>query len=251
MVDLLNHPLIAARYFYPTRVAPSSRLDVEVDGAVLSCGWHPVDDDAPTLVFFHGNGETVASWQGIINRPINAMGWNLLLAEYRGYGASTGKPLLGQLLDDVPAIIEAAGSPEQLVVMGRSVGSLFAAEAVKQFPQLAGLILESGIADSLERVEMRVTREELGGTAEEFEAMRARLDQRPKLAGYSGPTLVLHTRGDDLVPVSHGQRLAEWAGGPTTLRVFDEGDHNTLLWANLDEYFETLAAFLASVREAR
>ena len=248
MADLLNHPLIAERYFYPTRVTPSSRLDIEVEGAVLSCGWHPVGDDSPTLVFFHGNGETVASWQGIINRPINALGWNLLLAEYRGYGASTGRPHLGELYDDVPAIIRAAGDPERTVVMGRSVGSLFAADAVKEFPNLAGLIMESGIADSMERVEMRVTRDELGGTDDEFRAMQARLDQRPKLAGYTGPTLVMHAKHDNLVPVSHGERLAAWAGGPTTLRIFDEGDHNTIMWENLEEYFDALAEFLAPLR---
>lgn len=37
----------------------------------------------------------------------------------QGYGGSTAEPLLGLLLDDVTAIIEAAVPPERVVVMGR------------------------------------------------------------------------------------------------------------------------------------
>jgi len=48
--------------------------------------------------------------------------------------------------------------------------------------------------------------------------------------------------------VSHAERLAAWAGGPVTLRIFEEGDHNSILAANADEYLEAVAAFLAGVR---
>ncbi|MDO5500120.1 MAG: alpha/beta fold hydrolase, partial [Propionibacteriaceae bacterium] len=142
MTDLLNHSLIAERYFFPGGRAPSSRLDVAVDGATLACGVHRVDPAGCTVVFFHGNGEVVADWQGDLDAMVNEMGWDLFLAEYRGYGGSTGEPLLGRLLDDVGAVIAAAGPPEKLVVMGRSVGSFFALEAVRRFPTIAGLILE-------------------------------------------------------------------------------------------------------------
>ena len=50
--DLLNHPLIAERYFFPggPAPAPASRLDVAVDGAVLACGVHRVNPDGFTVV---------------------------------------------------------------------------------------------------------------------------------------------------------------------------------------------------------
>ena len=104
---------------------------------MLACGIHRVDLDGFTVVHLHGNGEVVADWQGVLDRAINGMGWDLLLAEYRGYGGSTGEPLLGRMLDDVGAVIAAAGLPEKLVVMGPSVGCFFTLEAVSRFPTIA------------------------------------------------------------------------------------------------------------------
>lgn len=251
MEDLSNHPLIASRYFFPGGHAPASALEVPVDGAALACGVHRVDPEGFTVVFFHGNGETVADWQGVLDKIVNGMGWDLFLAEYRGYGGSTGEPLLGRMLEDVGAVIAAAGPPEKLVVMGRSVGSFFALEAVRQFPAIAGLVLESAIADPMERVLLRVTPQELGGSRADVVALEKRLDHRAKIAGYHGPTLILHTRFDGLVDVSHAQRLREWAGGDVTLRVFDSGDHNSILWRNTQDYLSELSGLLARARTAR
>ncbi|WP_432558187.1 alpha/beta hydrolase family protein [Granulicoccus sp. GXG6511] len=248
MADLINHPLIAERYFFPGGRAPTSRLDVNVDDAVLACGVHRVDPDGFTVVFFHGNGEVVADWQGTLDKILGMLGWDLLLAEYRGYGGSTGQPLLGAMLDDVGAIIDAAGPPEKVVVMGRSVGSFFALEAVSRFPKIAGLILESAIADPLERLLLRVSPEELGGSPEEIEAMQSRVDHQAKIGGYRGPTLILHTRVDGLVDVSHAQRLKQWAGGDARLRIFDNGNHNSILWENTNAYIDEIAALLARSR---
>ncbi|MDO5734945.1 MAG: alpha/beta hydrolase [Propionibacteriaceae bacterium] len=248
MDDLLNNPLISSRYFFPGGRPPVSQLTVPVAGAMLACAVHRVDPNGFTVVHFHGNGEVVADWQGLWDRVINKLGWDLLLAEYRGYGGSTGEPLLGLMLDDVAAVIEAAGPPEKVVVMGRSVGSFFALEAVERYPSIAGLILESAIADPLERLLLRVTPAEIGATADDWQAMGQRLDHQRKISNYSGPTLLLHTRVDGLVDVSHAQRLKRWAGGPSTLRVFESGNHNSILGENWDEYLRLVADFLLSVR---
>lgn len=250
MIDLLNHPLIASRYFFPGGRPPKSRLDVDVEGAVLACGIHRVDPDGYTVVHFHGNGEVVADWQGVLDPRINAMGSDLLLAEYRGYGGSTGAPMLGSMLDDVSAIIRAAGPPEKLVVMGRSVGSFFALEAVKLFPTISGLILESGIADPLERILLRVHPRELGVSPDDFAALTQRLDHHSKIANYTGPCLIMHTRHDQMVDVSHARRLAHWAGGEVSLRIFADGDHNTILWRNTEDYFDEVEGLLATVRSS-
>lgn len=247
---MLNHPLIASRYFFPGGRAPASELTVPVAGATLACSVHRVDPEGFTVVHFHGNGEVVADWQGLWDQVINSLGWDLLLAEYRGYGGSTGEPQLGLMLDDVAAVIEAAGPPEKVVVMGRSVGSFFALEAVRRFPSIAGLILESAIADPLERLLLRVTPAEMDASADDWRVLGQRLDHRTKMSGYTGPSLLLHTRFDDLVDVSHAQRLARWAGGPSTLRVFESGDHNSILGENWDEYLALVAEFLDRVRSS-
>ncbi|HET8542036.1 MAG TPA: alpha/beta hydrolase [Anaeromyxobacter sp.] len=247
---LLDHPLVAERYFFPRPAPVPSPLWVDAGDARLACALHPTDAPDPlTIVHFHGNGEVVADWLegGFPEAVASALGCNLFLAEYRGYGMSTGEPRLGRMLDDVEAIVRAAGAPPgRLVLFGRSVGSIFALEGAARFPTVAGLVLESGIADVLERLLLRLEPAELGATADELAAaVAARLDHRAKLAAYPGPVLVMHARHDGLVPASHGERLAAWAAGPAILKLFDRGDHNSILAANARAYLEALAELVA------
>src|SRR5512138_2656151 len=247
---LLDHPLVAARYFFPRRAFVPDPLWVEAADARLACGLRRTDAPDPlTVVHFHGNGEVVADWleDGLADAITGRLGCDLLLAEYRGYGLSTGAPRLGTMLDDVGAIVRAAGvPPERIVLFGRSVGSIFAIEAAARFPRAAGLVLESGIADVLERLLLRVEPRELGATEDALAAaVAARLDHRAKLAAYPGPVLVMHAREDGLVPASHGERLAAWAAGPVILKLFDAGDHNSILGVNWRAYLSALAELVA------
>lgn len=124
---------------------------------MLACSFHPATADAPTVILFHGNGEVVCDYLGGFANWFAWLGWNLLLAEYRGYGMSTGEPQLGRMLDDVVHVVQATRTlPERIGALGRSVGSIFALEAAARFPSLAGVILESGVADPLERLLLRL-----------------------------------------------------------------------------------------------
>jgi pimeloyl-ACP methyl ester carboxylesterase len=247
--SVLDHPIISQRYFFPRGDRFADPLLVEVDGGRLACALREARPGAPLVVHFHGNGEVVGDWLEGFPEWLASLGWSVLLSEYRGYGMSTGQPLLGAMLDDVERVVAASGvPPERIVFFGRSVGSLFAVHAVERFPRAAGLVLESGIADVLERVLLRASPRELGVTAEALEAaVRERLDQRRKLAAYRGPLLVLHSRFDGLVDVAHGEALAAAAGGPVTLRIFDRGDHNSILAENGDAYRRAVAEFLGGI----
>lgn len=153
------------------------------------------------------------------------------------------------MLADVEATIVALQRPpEELIIFGRSVGAIFALEAVRLFPQVAGLVIESGIADVRERLLLRVHPEELGVSLAEFDAIVAvNLNHQNKMAAYPGPVLVMHTRNDGLVSVQHAQKLYDWAPGRKELKIFAEGDHNDILFANAQDYFSTLYRFITSL----
>ncbi len=249
-LDLLNHHLISERYFFPRRGALVDPFWVDCGDARLACAYHEIDPAAKTLVHFHGNGEIVDDWQGHFVTLIHQLGCNCMLAELRGYGLSSGEPQLGKMLQDVVPTIEAIGKPaSELIFFGRSVGSIFAIEAAARFPDAAGLVIESGVADVLERLLLRVAPEELGVEAEQLAAAVAEhLNHRQKLSGYKGPLLVMHTENDGLVDVSHGQRLYDWAVGEKTLKIFPRGDHNSIVIANAREYFGLLGQFIAALQ---
>ena len=246
MDDLLNHPLIGGRYFFPQMGNLADPLWIDCDDAKLACSYHELDPQAKTLVHFHGNGEIVDDYLGSFVKQVLACGCNCLLVEYRGYGRSTGYAELGRMLKDVGIVIESLGrDPQSLIFFGRSVGSLFALEAARLYPQAAGLILESGIADVLERLLLRVEPVELGLSSQEFSsAIQQRFDHRQVLADFSGALLVMHSRHDGLVEVEHGEQLYAWGGEPKTLKIFPIGDHNSILFANFEEYFVQIKCFV-------
>jgi hypothetical protein len=252
MTLFLDHPLVASRYFFPQPCRFADPFFVDCEDARLGCFLRCNHPGAPIIVHFHGNGETVADYLPEFANEIDAMGFNLLLTEYRGYGMSTGEPFLGRMLDDVEHVVRAVGlPPRQFIFFGRSVGSLFAIHAVSRFPEAGGLIIESGIADLLERLLLRVHPAELGVTVAEIEEeIGRRLNHRRTLSAYGGPLLVMHTRCDGLIDVSHAERLAAWAEGPVTLKIFERGDHNSIFEINRREYYEVIFQFMAEIRRA-
>jgi pimeloyl-ACP methyl ester carboxylesterase len=241
----LDHPLIAERYFFPRRDAPPDVIEVPAGDIRLACWRRVTDPDAPTLVHFHGNGEVIADYVPEMADAFSELGVNPFFAEYRGYGASTGVPRMLAMLDDVDAIFEAVGGG-RMVVYGRSVGSIYAIELVHRHPEIAALVLESGIADPLERILLRVQPSEVGSTLEEMEqSAREHLNHRAKLEGYPNPVLVLHAEHDHLVPLDNAERLAAWSSGD--LRVFPRGDHNTILAYNSASILEAVGSLIASL----
>ena len=135
----LDHPILTGRYFYPWPNRFEEPFFVEGNGFRLGCRYRRVHDDAPTIIHFHGNGETVADYLGEFEERIAGLGANLLLAEYRGYGMSSGVPALAAMLDDVELIVRACGlPPERVIFFGRSLGSLYALHGAALFPGRPG-----------------------------------------------------------------------------------------------------------------
>lgn len=250
--SILDHPLLSARYFYPWPNRFDEPFMVAGEGYRLGCRYRRVAPELPTIIHFHGNGESVQDYLGEFEERIASLGANLFLAEYRGYGMSSGEPALAEMLADVPLLVAAAGvPPERLIFFGRSLGSLYAVHAAALYPRAGGLIVESGLADPLERILVRVEPQQLGATAEELRREVTRLfDQRAKIGAFRGRVLIMHTRRDDLVGVSHGERLYSWANEPKELLLFERGDHNTILPANEEAYFAAVGRLVTAIQGA-
>jgi hypothetical protein len=241
----LDHPVLSERYFYPWPNRFEEPFYVEGKGGRLGCRYDRGFPAGLTVVHFHGNGETVGDYLGDFSGRMKLLGVNLLLAEYRGYGMSEGVPALAAMLEDIPPIVAAIGvDPARLIFFGRSLGSLYAVHAASLYPQAAGLVLESAIADPLERILERVEPWQVGVSPERLRAEVERvLNQREKLAAFSGRTLVMHTLNDDLVDVSHAERLYSWVSHPKELVIFDRGNHNNIMEINRESYFAHLEKF--------
>lgn len=246
-MSLLNHRIISERYFFPRKTRPTNATLVPFsDGSGnLACWQSDSSSNRPILIHFHGNGEIVSDWMHGFPERISAFGLDVFLAEYRGYGGSDGSPTLEDMLDDVKEIAKAVDrSPSEVIVFGRSVGSIFAIEWIRRFPETKGLILESGIHDVYERLRLRMRPSELGCSELEFvQTVQNRMNHQKVLSEYAGKSLILHAENDHLVHKSHAERNAE-AAQNASLVLFPQGDHNSILYYNQDEYFRQIGEFL-------
>jgi alpha-beta hydrolase superfamily lysophospholipase len=245
--SILDHPAVSGRYLFPQPRKVHQPFIVPVDGAELACYQHIINPDALTLVHFHGNGEAVADYVPDVAEDFAALGLNCLLVEYRQYGGSTGDAKLVAMLGDGAAAVAAAGLvPEGVVAFGRSIGSLYAIELVNRLPQIAGLIIESGIADPGERFLTYADLSAAGiGEREVVEETKRHFNHKKKLAGYRGPLLIMHTENDGLIDISHAERNYAWAASPQKrLLRLPRGNHNSIMGLNRPDYFKAIAAFI-------
>jgi len=248
--NILDDSAISGQYLFPQPRFVAEPFTVKVDNVELACYRRSVDPAAMTIVYFHGNGEAVADYVPDMADAFSQLGLNSLFVEYREYGASTGKAQLHAMLGDGAAALEAAGvEPEMAIALGRSIGSLYAIELAQREPTLAGLIIESGIADPAERFLTYADLSAAGFSASEVHAeVEKHFNHREKLSGYQGPCLILHTENDGLIDISHAERNFQWAATTQKELVrFPNGNHNTILGVNWSEYMSAIKRFVESI----
>lgn len=244
---LLDHPSVSARAFYPRRTHLEPNLVVDVGDAALACHLHRLHPRAGMVIHFHGNGELAAEYSADHADLFVDLGLNVCFAEYRGYGRSSGRPALAAMRGDGERVMRALDcDPRRTVAFGRSLGSLYAVELAARVPELAGIVIESGIATLPRRWLEPEGWSELGGCGEQLAAeAAATFDQQRKLAGFRGAVLVLHAAGDHLLDRTHAERLHAWSGSAAKrLVVFPAGDHNTIFQANHAAYVRELSTYL-------
>jgi len=141
-VSALDRPEVLKCLFYPRQEpvlsVPPGAADIFItveEGVRLAARIYPADSAEPHILFFHGNGEIVSDYDNI--GPVyNSYGISFLVVDYRGYGQSTGSPTASNLVSDshtifrdVSAWLKEHKRTGQLIIMGRSLGSVPALES--------------------------------------------------------------------------------------------------------------------------
>ena len=246
---LLNSNKVSNKYFYPSYSSFENPYYVESGNNQLACYYHKIKNPKKTIIHFHGNGEVVSDYLDLFAGQIETLGCSILFAEYRGYGLSTGdSPTLVGMLEDVEKIIQSIDvPPQEIVLFGRSVGSIYALHGASLFPNVAGLVIESGIADVVSRV-LRLIRKPKTVEKEQMkEEGKIYFNHEKKMKTFQGQTLVMHTLYDSLVHASNARRLYDWANEPKKLKLFLQGDHNDIFFVNEEEYFKVLEEFIDGI----
>jgi hypothetical protein len=251
----IDHPNILSMVFHPRRDPGPPRHDDAVqdhffpmeDGATIGARFYVSGHRDPLLLFFHGNGEIASDYDDIAGL-FTGRGMNLLVADYRGYGGSTGTPTLTGMMRDAREVfrcarqmLNAGGFHGPLWVMGRSLGSASAiAVARNESEALAGLIVESGFADTVGLL-LRVGIPLQGISIPESWA-KFNLESIPNVRI---PTLIIHGEWDQIIPVTDGEALYRRSGAVRKeMLVIPQAGHNDLLWVGMEKYMGTVARFV-------
>ena len=246
--SMLDRPVISMNSLYPRpnwSVTPEGASDhiIQVEeGVALSSRFFPVGREAPTVLFFYGNGETATDYNNIA--PLyNQTGVNFFVADYRGYGCSGGLPTFSSMLADagkvlsyVEELLETGGYIKDLYVMGRSMGRHSAFElATVHGQRLKGVIIESG-------------RPNLGNFTYGLEpsvATSMEADYEGKASSITIPALVIHGELDTLAPVQDATRMFDsFLSANKHMLVVPGAGHNDLLYRGLQEYFPAIHDFV-------
>jgi fermentation-respiration switch protein FrsA (DUF1100 family) len=213
------------------------------DGVRLHGWWVPAEGARWTLLHLHGNAGNIGHRLELL-RLLHDLGANVLLFDYRGYGRSEGKPSEDGLQQDAAAawrwLTQDRGiAPGAIVVHGQSMGGPFAAGLAAR-EQPAALVLEStftSVPDMAAQLYPWLPARRLA---------RLRLDTRAALAGVRCPVLVIHSRGDEIIPYAQGEALFAAAPEPKTL-VTIGGSHNDGFWVSREAYLTGFRQLLAAV----
>jgi fermentation-respiration switch protein FrsA (DUF1100 family) len=214
------------------------------DGEHLRAWLLPNPTARALVVYFHGNGGNLSVWLPIL-AGLQRQGFTVAAIDYRGYGASTGRPSERGLYHDVEATLEwtarivQAGRP--IVYWGRSLGTTMAAyAATKRRPD--GLILESGFASAraLHRASPPLAL---------LSIFSSYCFPTAEYAGRAGcPVLVIHGDADGVIPFANGRELHATLPEPKRFLTIPGGDHNDVAPPDPRSYWTAVHEFVASLR---
>jgi uncharacterized protein len=238
---------IQRQIIYP---APADALRPSVPGGVLHeiPGPHriayalhiPAEGDAPTLVHFHGNGETLAD-QTDLAAALHRGGLGVFAVEYPGYGLARGaQPTEATLYEDATVTIQylrdtLGVSRERTVLQGQSLGTAVAVEMARQGlgARLVLIAPFTSMTDMVRRVAPVLPAALI---------VDDRYDSLAKAPGISLPVFVIHGTADEVIPVSMGKRLAE-TFPDARLDLVPGAHHNDLFVVDGRRILEQIVAF--------
>lgn len=235
--------------FFPSRllkIIPSSLPIEEVfietsDGEQLHAWWMQTNEGENTVLFFHGNAGNISDRKFQLE-VFHKLGLNALIFDYRGYGKSTGKVLVEEdvYIDGRAAldflVSEKEISLDNIILWGKSLGGGIAVD-LAQNKSIRAVILESTFysVKFLAKEKYRFLPVNI--------LLRYKFESYKKIVNVSRPILIIHSRDDEMIPFSHGEKLYDLANMPKRMMVLS-GSHNSAAMKERDEYVVVVRDFL-------
>ena len=232
-----------AIYANPDEIGLSyEAVSFEASDEVGLVGWFvPAEQSRGVVLFCHGNAGNISHRLESI-QAFNRLGLDTFIFDYRGYGRSEGRTTERGTYRDAEAawryLVEGRQvDPSQMVIFGRSLGGTIAAWLVQERPPKA-LILESTFTSVPDMA------------AQLYPYLPVRLMSRFNYSAIDYvrrvdcPVLIVHSRDDEMIPFSHGQKLFDAANEPKQFLEI-RGTHNEGFIVSAQRYQDGLDSFIS------
>jgi len=259
--SFIDHPAVSSVVFYPRKMPLPAKLssnikvlNLNISKKIIIGGFLYLNESSlPTILLFHGNGEIAADYEYFLDFFFDC-GVNLAVVDFRGYGFSSGEPIYSSLISDALPIynefykwLNDHGLKDSLFLLGRSLGSVCAAEIGAYNPQsLHGIIFESGFA-SMYNMMTRLFR--VSGPDITPEGLRE-YSNDTRIRKFQKPVLVIHGTEDWIIPSSEGKLIYEnIPDGVEKELVLIEGAGHNNIFSFKEEYITPLKQFIENNKD--
>ena len=211
------------------------------DGQKLHAWWMPVDTNAYTVLFFHGNAGNISRGEKRM-RLFREMGFNALAIDYRGFGISTGSiKKENDIYEDARASYEFllknhSISEDKVIIWGWSMGGAVAVN-LAQHKKCHALVMESTFY-CLEAVANKTF-----WFIPNHLLLKYQFLSYEKLSNIEVPVLFVHSKTDETVPYENGIKLYEKFGGKKKF-IETSGDHNHGIFDLQEKFIPEALPFL-------
>ena len=242
-----QHAFPGARFNYrePPQIPQSDVVWMTArdnDGDWIAGIFAPGDPGNETCVIhFYGNDENLRLSEYMINN-LRAHGVSALIFDYRGYGASRGRPKESAFYADATLIYDWVRDTHpdlKIVASGWSVGSAVATY-LAQKREVHGLILYSPPTNLVECVSHIIPKDQIFIE----EAMPFQFDTQEKIRRVTCPIMIVHGQQDPEVPFSMSEQLEKAIRSPLTRYDLPTAGHQDLFTTGGKDLWHAVYSFL-------
>ncbi len=223
----------AAQAVDPANMFPGAEdLKLPVDGATFAHAWWIPSEGrtAQTLLYFHGNGYSLEDELREEAGVLHQNRANLLLVDYRGYGASTP---IATTAETTAADARAAFhyltdqrhiAPSDIWIVGRSIGAAVAVRLATETPNAGGLVLLTPTTNTADVEPYRKLIRPMVwlGLTKEFDSLA-------RMPLVHIPVTIVAGSLDTIAPPWMAEKLFDAANYPKTIKVINGAGHNDIL----------------------
>lgn len=261
--------------FHPRRVVIHSSIlakTCSVDGVIeinetISLGYrfYYTNKEAPVMIKFSGNAEVIGDMDSMysevfVQRKESEV--SVLSIDYRGFGWSSGTPMLTKLCSDaeviftqLPNIFKMLDVPPftPIILFGRSIGGCSALHLAKQYqnhsiPDLGSIIaiiLESCFTNIKELPMVNELHKMMPQAAPMLAFLPDPFNNLEKMSTLKIPCLVLHGDMDEISPLKMGKDLYKKCSSQNKkMVIYNNCGHNDIAFLKGEEYYRDFFSFI-------